>query len=169
MKKIKTQIELNKEFNRLPIKEKRIRIAKDVLEQIKSKKLIASRSHNYMSIDSELEEKYDSMQDFMKADEGVCKVCAMGAVLMSKASIANDCEMMIAEDDYIIGNLKGIFTLRQLRLMEIAFEGDFVTCDIDVESTAGERAMNFFSDYSDSEYRLVEIMKNVIKNGSFKP
>jgi len=96
----------------------------------------------------------------------------MGAVLMSKVRLGNECSLdnlPDSDDDFIVQQLGGIFPEDQLRLMETAFEG----CDIS-ENDLGEKdiikAKELYDLHGSDSDRLVAIMKNIIDNdGVFKP
>jgi len=170
--KVPTIREQNIAFNKLSTSDKRKAIARDVILQIKTNKFLANRRSYIRFVGEGSPKKYNSMQEFLLSeDDSQCSVCAMGAVLMSKARLGNVCGINDTDDDDIIDNLKYIFSARQLRLMEAAFEGgSHHTSTLSAQSPANRRAIEFFTKYTHAEERMLAIMNNVIdNNGIFKP
>jgi hypothetical protein len=175
----------NKKFNAMSPKEKRVAVAKDALKQIRYGRYKANTGnyvipnwYPYNVEDNEESQEYLENKGFWG-----CKVCAIGAVFLSKVRLGNnhtgDLEVMNSPN-MIISNLKGIFSAKQLRLMEVAFEdltgGAFKESSVydsnNPKHTAKiEKALEFFKDYLDRpEERLIAILENIIaNNGTFKP
>lgn len=119
------------EFNALPNNEKAVLVAKDVLEQVKANKYIASVGiYLYVfgggfKFDGSIKENFDQIQQ--------CKVCALGSMLMSSTHLGNilttsDIDNYPEADDLrdsekITELFSSIFTNKQLLLIETAFEG----------------------------------------------
>lgn len=179
-----------KPFSSLSKPEKRVAIAKDVLQQIKIGKYIAETGSYIGGIKfiggeyiSDMENE-DIQKNFKKIRK--CEVCAMGACLMSVTKFANKLEFgdigsSITElnNDKVKRLFASIFSPSQLLMIERAFEGDSggttVGCDVfdldeyDFEKQI-EKCDEFYKSYFEQEERLVAIMKNIIKNkGTFKP
>lgn len=147
------------DFANLTAAQKRVEIAKDVIAALDANKIEAVQG-TYGTV--ELKE-YRSLRDStdlrsLMPDMARCEVCAMGAVFVAAVGRENNFDIN-PEDPFwraedIIERLRGIFTPRQLRLMESAFEerGDVI----------GQKyaAMNL----NDTE-RLKVIMNDIIDNG----
>lgn len=116
-----------------------------------------------------------------------CDVCAIGSVFMSKVLLGNkfkitadsysdsgedsvDLETDLDRDHDMVESLKGIFTEKQLRLMEYAFEGeDIKEIFFDSPEKFHLKVDEFYYEYTSDESRLKAIMQNIIKNeGTFK-
>lgn len=148
----------NETFNKLPAKERRILIAKDVVKQIKlgiynPKKMI------YAKVESDV----ISQESLLK--NPLCEVCALGALLLSTIRLANKYTF-----DNFIGKwecnevLKKYFNKNQIQELEFAFEM--------WEANGGtlKKAVEFGEQYQKPSERLVAIFENVIKNdGEFIP
>ena len=176
--KIATKIEkTNKVFNSLSKAEKRVFIAKDVLESLKSNRYQAKHL-TYVNAYNKLKNETFN-QDSINRDDFSCKVCALGAIFSSKVKIANDFECQIDEyglvDLYgselngydIRDNLEKYFSRTQLKSIENAFEGN--DCDVEEGYNLNKKYKEFFNKYNNAEERLTAIMKNIISNkGLFK-
>lgn len=138
----------------------RIRIAKDVLLQLKEKKLKPAHLYaDFLGKESiENLKPGTDLQPLFK--EKNCQVCAIGALFVAKVRRYNDAQTtpyaLDPEHSYYITNkfvhknLRNIFSKNQLNDMESAYE-------------------NQLSYITDKE-RMTWIMKNVIENGgTFRP
>lgn len=186
--------ERNKAFNKLSIANKKIAIAKDVIISLKAKKMYATNNgYFFLNLDgskfnfkTEGLKKVD-LQDIIHNKALDCSVCAIGGIFAAKVNIANQCKVtlrikqniwntkmsadsLILNDEELIQNLKGIFTEKELRAIEYAFEG----CDIGDtfthdENFPDEKYKQFYKKYKTSNNRMIAIMNNIIKNeGTFK-
>lgn len=175
-------------FSKLSKAEKRVAIAKDVLQQIRVGKYIADAGRYIYGVDApDIEDVYyesDIKKNFSKIKE--CKVCAMGACLMSATKFANKLKFQdIGSGISDLNNpqvkslFKSIFSPVQLLLIERSFEGrtggSTVGCDVfgldefDFNQQI-EKCSDFYHEYPTDEDRLVGIMNNIIENkGTFKP
>lgn len=174
-------------FSKLSKPQKRVAIAKDVLQQIKQKKYIAE-AERYVSrinfVDAFDSYGEDIKSNFKKIKD--CRVCAMGACLMSATKFAN--KLNFEDVGHSISDLKNekvqtlfaeIFSPKQLLLIETAFEGnnggDKVgeeIFEIDSCQYANEKIKcdKFHDKYDNPQSRMIGIMENIIKNkGEFKP
>lgn len=119
--------EWNNYFTKLSPEQKRIAIAKDVLEQIKVNKYNAlGRSYITPIYNEEILDDDASVQS--NFDEISCECCALGAMFMSNVKFNNQCTI---EDingitfhisKKISKDLTLYFTIEQLMLIECAFE-----------------------------------------------
>ena len=161
----KTLQKRNDKFKALTNKKKRLAIAKDVILAVNQEKFIPKEGYGYYTLEGEKanedgEISYDAGDDVevqgLLNDGMKCNCCAMGAVLMSKIRLGNDCTLGKLEhssDSFIIRELEGIFSRHELRTMEHVFEG---------EGDFSE--MEFYKRYNNAYDRLIAIMENVIEN-----
>lgn len=155
----------NKEFKEMSVAKKRVAIAKDALKQIKLRNFIVETG-TYCDVDIK-KDLSGNLKKILQTEQ--CTVCAKGALfaadILKRGNYNfNDNNALplwfSAKESQTTERLKGIFSTKQLDLMEIAFEGYY----------EDEAAYNFFSKYKDNEERLIAILENVIKNeGTFKP
>jgi len=178
-KQIQAKIKYNnKKFKKLNKAGKRVAIAKDVIKSL-SEKIIKANSGNYISNARWGLEEDDQIQGTILGGE-TCNVCAMGAILISKARLCNDVKFSDIQSTtkkarkggLIVYNLKGLFSVKQLRLIEVAFEGSVYEEGCNLSQKNIDKAKLIYDKYyfEDEEINLIAIMKNIIKNnGTFKP
>lgn len=160
----------NKWFNGLGVEDKRVAVAKDVLEQLDLKKFVAEEG-TYFYLESKAKEG-ESLQKVIDKGES-CSVCAMGAVFASKVRLGNDCNItddilwdscIKTGDEEVLKHTEDIFSERTMRLMEWCFEGvdivDFFWDDYKLE----ERVDVFRISYKTSDSLIRAIMQNIIDN-----
>lgn len=143
--------------------EKAVTLAKDVLAQLKSKKLIATRG---VYLDDEIwtmmsEREGEQLQPLLEPLEE-CQVCALGSLFVAKVARYNKFECQGDASSYDLrAALKGYFGEQQLFDIETAFECSATgNCDM--------RAVTFGRRYDDDEERLAAIMRNIVRNkGAF--
>jgi hypothetical protein len=185
-----------KSFKSMSAPERRVAIAKDVIAGLRAKRLVA-QSGVYFSplINADKAKKFDlatdnwgnkqnfqeelDMQQIFKFSMKSCECCAKGALFIAaveKFDSVKDTNSVNAEDaadrwngDWVCSPLieKGFFSRSQLDLIENFFEG----FDMYFKGTPIEKANQAFHDiYPKAEDRMIQIMKNIIKNeGTFKP
>ena len=177
----------SKPFSRLSKSEKRVAIAKDVLGQLKLKKIVAERGV-YVDIPLLDNEEGKQLQSLLKKKQ--CNCCALGSCFVSlvrkenkfiikhkhiRNSIKNG---YIGKEDFR-SRLKKYFTQLQLDLIESAFEGNVNHTDGDTTSDKFSYAHKFHDKFRTIDKSmtkqqqndcLVAIMKNIIANkGTFNP
>ena len=167
---------------RLTNPEKRVLIAKDVIKLIKADKIIIKRGR-YFYTGLTPTYKGKQLKDILPKIKK-CEVCALGGLFYSYVSKYNNYEInydglrYIDEmDDEMRDLLKDIFSVKQLRLIECAFEM------IDVENACKSEGYSWktiqrakdYREYYDLQFKkdddqaLIHIMKNIISNkGVFK-
>jgi hypothetical protein len=168
-------------FNTLSPNQQRITIASDVLNQLATSKFIAEH-RTYFSLEDG--DSTDNCTLQQKIDTNGCRVCAMGAVFASRVRVANEIEDSYVEADDIIEALDNIFDEEQLRLMEVAFEGEdiasyfnenYSTYDEEmgewvVDCDDYHSALDMYDSYDTAHDRLKAVMTNVVTNmGVFRP
>jgi hypothetical protein len=181
----------NEAFTKMSNAEKRVEVAKDTLLRIEMKQLDAYTGSIIQYVNT-VKDKYGktSIQDVINTDSKfTCQVCAKGAMFMSYVGRVNKMEFCdINTGNYgqssVHTKLGEIFSLEQLALIELAFEGEqylkYLDDEDDFDGTAVEniilsdndynQADLFHNSYGNVDYRLIAICENIIKNeGTFKP
>jgi len=157
-------------------REMTVAIAQDVIKQVNALHPVKGY---YLSGNARSDVKLeDDLQKHADSATQSCSVCALGALILSKARLYNDVQVarLCAQvygssrlrfggaSTYIQENLSPIFTKEQLDLIEHAFE----CWPSDTEEEA--RAGSFGLVYDDPRDRLKAIMQNIVDNGGeFKP
>ena len=127
--KIKNVQQRNEWFDSLPVAQKRVEIAKDVIDSLKSEHFSAAdgyfelRSRNTFS-------RYCDLQSVVTSAGVTCRGCAIAGVFYSKIFLGNGGTYTNMYEQHIAGlddveihdNLKSIFTTKQLGLIETAYE-----------------------------------------------
>lgn len=186
LKTLKALKESEAAFKRAPAAKKRVMIAKDVLLQLKLKKLIA-RSGVYVAPGGlndwgerlNVEGAPTDFREFMVAPvtpAAQCTACALGSVFACAVKFKNEVTTLEAAEVYsddlaIKGYLDRIFCKEQLELVECAFERSDACADGGRHaSDAAQNAVAFGRKHGSDEKRMIAIMKNIIKNeGEFVP
>jgi hypothetical protein len=184
--------ERNKLFKQASPADKRVLIAKDVINLIESKKIIPTSGEwvspdysNYNDHDYDAMQKHSFQKTFLEGSVKKCECCALGSMMVSCTLFKNKVKMAQLDDgamDYpTIQNhrsqdfmgFRNIFSHDQCMLIEIAFEqgkGYFFTPETEDPNDINSRAIKFGKKYRSNKSRLLAIMKNVVKNkGTFKP
>lgn len=166
----------NAKFELADAAKKRVIIAKDVIMRLKTENLVAETGI-LVGLVSDNATFENSLKNFLNADIESCEVCAKGALFCSligrinKFSIKDiNSESGNDESNKIHKELKKYFSIEQLDLIEIAFEGDsYLGTQLDDDII--DAAQDFYYEYEDdSNNRLIAICENIIKNkGEFKP
>lgn len=178
-KKLVSKIEESNEvFSKMSLEEKRVEVAKDLIERIKIGQLFPETGRFTKFI-----KKYENnVKTLLNSDsETVCEVCAKGGLLMSYIGRVNQVDRESLgifsndSDSFEHRKLAEIFSYEQLSLIEFAFEGEkFLYLNesgeiihIDLENSI--KAQNFYEKYDDPSKRLLLIARNIIRNkGTFK-
>jgi hypothetical protein len=165
-----------RKFDSLTPRGKAVRVAKDVLQQLKVKKLIATQG-KYFDFGATNWSIYDySKNDDMKhrvAASHTCQVCALGSAICGYANLNGPVNISTAYSGTDIKNTLGgvVFTRQNLGEIEPAFELDHAFSDREgVSREDACKAVKFGKKYKTPENRLRAIMNNIIQNrGVFKP
>ena len=180
MNKIK---KLNAEFKKATKAQKRVMIAQDVLAQLKTKRYVAESGcwvlPNYYSDWKQLSDK-DSVQELFAAKKiESCNVCALGGLFMSCTNfnnntlledlydVSDDLGNLIDEEEQLSNKLNKIFSVKQLKLIEVYFEGND---GYFYENREYDTVKAFYIKYPSDKKRLQLIMENIVENeGTFVP
>lgn len=166
-------------FKRMSKARKRVAIARDVIEQIRIRKIVPEEKTwvNVCEWKNGRPEGEDLRQALIKAKE--CSACALGAIFVCSvfrdpgervSGISNTYyyEHEVGGADDIHNKLRKYFTNKQLRMIELAFEegnGWAFT-----EDSRDEDAVRFGMQFSSPAHRMEAIMNNIIdNNGTFNP
>jgi hypothetical protein len=171
----------NRAFERLSKKQKRLAIARDVIQQVQAKKYRATPGR-YVKIqtrngriDRITQEALLSFRWKDYLDPSVtravdCEVCGIGAAFVSRARLGNKVDF---QGDGWHDKIRDIFSANQQVLIETAFEGHDCSplrVGIIEKPKLFARAMRFCNRYTNDNVRLVAIFRNILKNdGTFKP
>lgn len=170
-----------KQFEKLGKAKKRVVIAQDVINNIKSNKFIPLKStyvDNLNLGNGSIKDQFDEIKN--------CDVCALGSCLLSVVKYKNSLNTEtirgygaydFINDNKIYDLLSSVFDSRQLALIEAAFENgeNYYTNENDdrkYELTIEElrATKKFFRRFKSDKTRLIGIMSNIIKNnGEFIP
>lgn len=188
----------NDAFKKATKDEKRVLIAKDVLEQIKANRYIAEsgtwlQTDCNNKIDWNRNNGIDANKSIQKlfADKTIetCHVCALGGLFMSCTNLNNNTTVSdfnedggfaelgktIYNGDKLSNGLNTIFNNNQLKLIESYFEnGEGWFGEHGVVGTrvaASKSHIEAFTDkYPHDDDRLIKIMENIVaNNGTFVP
>lgn len=186
----------NKQFKAADAAGKRVLIAKDVIAQIKAKRFVASEGewvvprlsekvstqafHNKIN-DPAFSDK-SAQKLFLSKKIESCSCCALGGMLMSCTLFNNhQTATQLADESNWLGDiveskesfsngLDRVFTNEQLRMIEVAFEGNMGYFTVDSTEDWTVNAESYYKVFADADTRLIKIMENIIKNkGTFVP
>jgi hypothetical protein len=168
---------------------KRVIIAKDVLRQLNLGKIIA-KTGTYLKSDtiSDIIMEIEYYGNSQKGDQQLCdifsgidscKACALGSVFVATVKIADKLKFNEIEfdswgdtihSDSMHEYLEDFFSLRQLYMIENAFERKDINTIYQVDEALSKACIAFNKGVKSSRERLERIMENVIRNnGTFIP
>lgn len=160
----------NAKFDAATPAQKRVMIARDVINRIESKYIIADSGSFGRNI-----EGYGQAKEFINTK--TCSVCAKGALFCSIVGRVNKFKLEEFDsnaetngdiESKIHAPIREYFSDEQIALIETAFEGEQYLESINIDTW---EAVDFYEElrYSDHD-RLIAICQNIIKNkGTFKP
>jgi hypothetical protein len=166
---------------------KAVLVAQDVLDRLDH--LSLTRGHYLYGYPDKGDINPDGdLRDNVKVIEQICSICALGALLLSKARLFDDVPMTnvleyggFGISTYRINMTRGELTAKlrdafsdeQLDLIETAFERRYIGSNCTRTKLASEalsRAIRFGEAFYNNTERLKAIMENVIaNNGVFVP
>lgn len=167
----------NKSFEKLSTADKRVQIARDVLAQLASKRLIATpgtwlAGSNEGNLFSKKDlEKNPDLQKILKNTEE-CTGCALGGMFMCAVERADELklgdlsvesqDMKQLQTEDVFEYMEKFFSRDQLDAIESAFEqGDGASNDLDAE--------DWLDGIEDAGERMRLIMENIVANkGEFR-
>lgn len=175
----------------------RVAIAKDVLAQMKAKKIIADVGtwmhdpkmgfmDEYVDylVDEFIEDPSNDSCEFTEfhardytSKVKNCQVCALGSMFISAVNLyddikfkADDACASAAFEDLDKSPLKKYFSVHELKIIEAAFEGNDGCHFDDLSGKDAAVAFAYHEIFKTHKDRLSAIMKNIIRNnGVFKP
>lgn len=155
----------NKIFNESTKAQKRVMIAQDCIDRIKCNLLTANMGFFIVYNGSNVNQT--------RVNTTTCEVCAKGGLLASYIgrvnNFNNEC-LGNEEDNEAHKKLLEVFTLRQLAIIEYAFEGTQYIYSVSLTTDMKNKLEEFYDEnYEDDDQRLIKICENIIKNkGTFK-
>lgn len=176
--------EWNDYFNSLDPAQKRIAIAKDVLANLETNKIVPHKGRGYIwptfNNDTDLQAQ-------AHLDELTCTVCALGAVLISLVKYTNDATVReiaavtCVDAGRLWERLATYFSLQQLFLIECAYEkwdANYILnqeCGValalhykyTIEDLKTINSIHVILRKFNKTERLKYIMQSIIKNGEF--
>lgn len=189
MKKIKQPRLMD--FKKLTAAEKRVRIAKDVIDALNTKRITANRGGYILpskgegdlfenaALDTQVRDAFSTVKH--------CEVCALGGIFVAaverfdRIKIKNLNYMPIMRGNtntvsdlnlhHFENYLYKFFSRKQLAMIEMAFEDLHTLVDVPAISDEEEDAIFKFSyRFKTAKNLMIAIMENIIKNkGTFKP
>lgn len=155
-------------------KDARVAVAKDVIGQIELGKLKARRGEGYLTSGGGY--IWSDVPCSLSGIQKICTMCARGALVLSAFNLYDGDFGAIVNDRGITQEetriqLEGIFSHRELSLIETAFEKIFMDgVDTFHSSRRCLSAIKFGNAIPDDADRLLAIMQNIVDNGgTFKP
>jgi hypothetical protein len=174
--------------------QKRVKIAWDVIHQLNAEAIIALSGKYVSKSDTLLDIDHACFYDTKTSDEAAkaiqtsllnpelkdCYTCALGGMFLSSVRVGNRYSGKIAvgsDDEPVYDQLEKYFDIKQLAIIEYAFENDTVAGRMRNISRyhdpilAHEAGLESFrTRYTESSDRLRAIMNNIIHNkGTFVP
>jgi len=177
----------NRAFEQATPAARRVLVAQDVIAQIKAKRFTAETgtwTDMRAPGTSQLEHDASFQETFLDNPGVKCQCCAVGSLFLGCTLFTNKIENAEVDDNWELGALlferhkfgngfEKLFSLKQLGLIEAAFEGEtnfFQDDDWGVSDKEYSAATDFYLNHVNAEKRLIAIMKNIIANkGTFKP
>lgn len=155
----------NKIFNESTKAEKRVMIAQDCIDRIGCSLLSANTGSFIVHNGSDVNQT--------RVNATTCEVCAKGGLLASYIGRVNNFSdecLGNEEDNEAHKKLLEVFTLRQLAIIEYAFEGTQYINSVSIPHDTQKKLENFYDEnWEDDNERLIKICENIIKNkGTFK-
>lgn len=180
--------ERNRRFEKMSDAQKRVRIAKDVIEHIKAGFLKPANS-GYLTLSRAVEKEftkdlyrgdYSTLEEdkapakplhqlFQKSES--CTVCGIGGVFVAAVVRADKCTVddmgSVDNDDYMREYLGAWFDIDQLGLIESAFEYDpsfGQRYEMSNNDDTCHAAAGFGYAFKNPSQRLLAIMENIVEN-----
>jgi hypothetical protein len=154
-------------FNNSTKAQKRVMIAQDCIDRLRVNLIDSSRGSFISIVDSDKVNKEI-------INKTTCVVCAKGGLFASYIGRVNNFNTFknnITNETDNCGHAKllEIFTLKQLTMIEYAFEGVQYIHEIWLTYLVQQKLMMFFNKFDNDNERLKAICENIIKNkGTFK-
>jgi hypothetical protein len=170
-------------FDKLSPAKQRMTIAQDVIDRIKIGQITPSTGRTLHKFNIQRSPNY-SVKKLLAQPIFNCQACALGAMFMANVGINNNCNVNttqhITASSSILkravnNDLSDIFSVKQMALIEIAFEqtvsianGSVIHSKHDLDRSIkfcgeGHKRLN-------DKDKLLKICNNIIKNqGAFKP
>lgn len=183
MKKITKLEKQNRAFAKLPKAKQRVAIAKDAIAQIRAGKYEITPGYwaEYLPTRESTTEEDCWGVTLVIADQSTivkslrrsepCRVCQLGSAAVSRIRCGNVSTFTSDSNDMdAVGEaLKDIFSLRQMELLEAAFEGESTLAVGHASDASVLQAEAWYVGISNPKRRAIAIWENVIRNkGTFR-
>jgi hypothetical protein len=183
MKSLNAEIKKrNAAFTSASRAEKRVLIAKDIIQLLKTQKISATTGDWLTTYKEGEVTDEDSFQAAVLSNQATCSCCALGSMVVSCTLFRNKASIEETEDRaaYVApgaaewtdkSGLRKLFGPVQLSMIEAAFEQGDGGADYSIIPVQKlDAAVDFGYNHYDSKSRLIAIMQNIIDNeGTFKP
>lgn len=164
------------EFNTLSSRDKRITLARDVIDLVKAQKLQAERN-TYIRFPSEVLNFSLLTIERIKNLNEECFACALGSLFVVSLRYKKFSANKITGTRRTITTfIYDFFSTYQTWLIEIAFERQLITVRPPIEGKTEiqvddeiQKAVDFGDMFLNSSDRLIAIMENIIEHGEFVP
>lgn len=161
--------ETNEIFNNSTPEQKRVMIAKDVIERLELRMLVAWKGCIIKALESSVGTPIDVPINQHNVNNLTCEVCAKGGLLASYVGRVNNYDFIRSHNNFDSNpehrKLLEVFSIEQLALIEAAFEGCFYLENVKFKDDDLMKALSFFNAYAyDANERLIAICENIIKN-----
>lgn len=153
-------------FEELSKADQKVRIVKDAIRQIKLGKIKPTQGI-YLKVKNngsgkKIVSDNDNLQTLIKKPSFKCEACAKGALFAACVLGVNE---VYGKDEYSSDlfqsrKLRPWFSKKEIDLIETTFEGWLGPNTLTTQ---------FATKYKNSEKRLLAILKNILKNKTFKP
>lgn len=167
-----------KKFKDLTIKGQKMRIVRDAILQIE-KGIVTPKQGSYMNLNY-----FGKLKDFQKilqlGEKYTCEACAKGSLFAS--CVLNTDKVKVGKDaidfeGFQKKKLSKWFSKGELDMIETAFEGAVVEDSDGILRGSGDtihgltkiadKCIKFYQKYGNSTRRLLAILKDIQKHGSF--
>jgi hypothetical protein len=177
-------IKTKKPWSRMTKAEKRATTIKDALLQVKlgRAKIKAGRYFKVMTDYRTYDEKDEQFNKHL--DKVKCEVCLKGGLMLGHIDRHNNCVVknqwldVNDDNDYIKERLGKLFPVKELDMMETAFEWAVkeddtkslcIDGDLDDPTPLGEICIAFGKKFREPQERMEAILLNTLKYGEFSP
>lgn len=160
----------NTVYKRSTPAQRRVLIAKDALNQIAANKMIA-RCGVWTDVrvggSDVIDEAQEPLQPILHRPDTKCHCCGVGAIFLGYVRLNNNAKV---DDGWYYEDMRRVtgWPADNLRHIEIAFEKGCGRHE-EMRNANDRKAREFGLRYEEPEDRLIAILKNIVRNGLFKP
>jgi hypothetical protein len=165
-----------KKFEELSIPLQKKRIVRDAIAQIQAGVIVPTEGEYFYLPDTHGEK---DLQTILKRGETyTCEACAKGSLFASCVISTNEVSTRdsLGSESFQSNKLKKWFSYLELDMIETAFEKEIITDNEGAlrneygnENTLAKSCVRFGKRFKSDKNRLLAILNNILKNGTFKP